>query len=299
MVIRVGHADLAECHAPATQAHSARRSAASSRSSPISTSSVTPRSASPHGSRSSSDVRIPARSTKPRRGFAGEVDEALRADEPVAERLDHREHALADERCVVAERDRDQLVAVVMAWRRARRARARRALHARSARGSSTHAVIASAPASSLGKLARSACGASSSSRAWVARTASADATSSFASSTRSAAIACARASSRSPSAAAPDSASTTQITPGRDDAIARCGLLRRALRRDRIRARAASRAALEDRGRLRDAGGLEHDVIGLRARDDVADAVPQVVLDIDLAAHAAARELEHVAAAR
>ena len=44
--------------------------------------------------------------------------------------------------------------------------------------------------------------------------------------------------------------------------------------------------------------GGLEHDVIGRDARDDVGDAVPQVVLDIDLAAHAAAGELEHVAAA-
>ena len=53
--------------AAARQAQSARRRAASSSASPINTSSVT-RSASPHGSRRSSDVRMPARSTKPRRG---------------------------------------------------------------------------------------------------------------------------------------------------------------------------------------------------------------------------------------
>ena len=54
----------------------------------------------------------------------------------------------------------------------------------------------------------------------------------------------------------------------------------------------------VEDHRRLGDAGRLEHDRVGCAARHDLADAVPQIVLDIDLAADTAARELEDVAAA-
>jgi len=53
-----------------------------------------------------------------------------------------------------------------------------------------------------------------------------------------------------------------------------------------------------KDRLRFRDASRLEHDVIRLRPLDDVEDAVPEVVFRVDLAANAAAGELEHVASA-
>jgi hypothetical protein len=53
----------------------------------------------------------------------------------------------------------------------------------------------------------------------------------------------------------------------------------------------------LEDRGGLGDAGGLEDDLVGCRALRDLGDAVPEVALHVELAAHAAAGELEHVAA--
>ena len=52
------------------------------------------------------------------------------------------------------------------------------------------------------------------------------------------------------------------------------------------------------DRRRLGDPGGLEDHVIGRRPPHDVGDALPEVVLDVDLAAHAAAGELEDVTAA-
>ena len=161
------------------------------------------RAASPHGSRSSSEVRIPARSTKPRRGSPARCTKPFARTSRVAERLDHREHALADERRVVGERHRDQLVAVVMAavLVRASCVRLRRPRAERRAARATTRSSRArprrrreSSRARHAGRARRGARGSRAPRRPI--------ATSSFASSTRSAAIACARASSRSPSAA-------------------------------------------------------------------------------------------------
>src|SRR5690348_14094422 len=48
-------------------------------------------------------------------GLAREMHEALRAHEPRAERLQDRQHAFADERCVVGERHCHELAAVPVA----------------------------------------------------------------------------------------------------------------------------------------------------------------------------------------
>ena len=247
--------DLRACPSQraARQAHSARRSAASSRSSPISTSSVSARRVAPRLAKLERGANACALDEAAAR-FAREVHEALRADEAVAERFDHGHHALADERRIVGERDRDELAAVVMAaWSWRRRAWS-------PCDSSSTRAACASRrpsrssrarPHRRSGKLARSACGASSSSTAWVATH---------------------RVGRR-------DVELREQHAIGGGDLLA--GFVARRRRRSRrtrhrprrprppatMRVAHAPRRnaheAVEDRRGLGDAGGLEHDVIG------------------------------------
>ena len=211
------------------------------------------------------------------------MDEALRANERGAEGCDHRHHALADEWCGLGEGHRAQLLGMVMM--RVGVAGVPRAHHARlqHPRGHRARTCIGVRERGALGvRGERVELRVRGAYRVRAGDIELRDQHAIRGHRLRAGSFAfakCGRAALRIDNA---DHA-------GRDDPLARRLLLGAPLRGDRVRgARRRGVQALEDRGGLGDARGLEHHVIRLRALDDLGDAFPQVVLEIELAAHAA-----------
>ena len=223
---------------------------------------------------------------------ARQVDEALRADQPLAQPLDHREHALAHQRRVVAERDRRQLSAVVVVVVRVpacapapRLALAVPALGPRPQRPRLHHPRRHRARARLVAREPR----------ALGLRRDRVEPRVALAHRRRRRAVELrqqhpVRARRLLARLLAPLERRARRLRvdhahhPRRQDPLAH-----------RLR---HAHQPVEDRRRLGDPRRLEHDLVRRRAVHDVRDPVPQVVLDIELAAHAPARQLEHVAAA-